>query len=227
MKLIMFSSCAKKKQSECKWQWLSTKRDNIRGEIVWECSPNLQEGERCPLQETLCIANFSMKFLWGENDYITVRQPEHSTEPRAAEYCPSAYPDWYIHKYKCWHSHKQGFKQVVTAFEGEKNHIHTLQVKLLPKCCHCLTSLDLYWPSVKLLEKLDFLRCLKAQKHKVTIGHQWLCFTKKTWKDCFSAALRLFAYLVSNAHQWLSLFSVKTGCWATAGWSYLKVLTVH
>lgn len=33
--------------------------------------PDLKEGERCPLEETLCIANFSVKLLWGEN-YMSV-----------------------------------------------------------------------------------------------------------------------------------------------------------
>lgn len=41
----------------------------------WHLVPDLKEGECCPLQETLGIANFSVEFLWGENhthiQYIT------------------------------------------------------------------------------------------------------------------------------------------------------------
>lgn len=36
--------------------------------------PDLKEGERCPLEETLGVTNFSMELLWSEIDCTSYRQ---------------------------------------------------------------------------------------------------------------------------------------------------------
>ena len=88
---------------------------------------------------------------------------------------------------------------------------------------------DLHWPSVVFLEKLDLLRCLigRAEKKRTIISQHW----SENPPDCFSSALHRPTFLCLShfhANQWLSLFPVKTGCWAevtTRCWP--RIFTAH
>lgn len=110
----------------------TAKRANMK--LLGQCQlllPDLKEGERCPLEETLCIANFSVKLLWGEN-YGSVS--------------------------KLLQTH---------------THTHSMFVYICLNETASLWFTGLYWPSVKFLEKLDFLRCL-MRKNKNPLD----CFSR-------------------------------------------------
>lgn len=106
----------------------------------------LKESQCCPLQETLCIAQFGMEFLWGENHSKIISSDSQITTS-AGRCITGPQTRWMFSNYN-WPSAKLQ-KSIVKERPSVKSQEH--------------------WPSVKfllpMLLKEDFLRYLEgAQK---------------------------------------------------------------
>lgn len=140
---------------EANRKWVLTTVSGGRFCQAVHLASDLKEGECCPLQETFCIADFCMEFLWGAN--------------------------------------KRKMRQTLT-------YTNAYTLNYVDIC-------NLFWPSVKLLVKLDLLRCLMEKVHRTVIP--W----KLKW-----VFLIVFQQLCTALHC-LSfyLIPVITGCWAATG----------
>lgn len=146
--------------------------------------PDLKEGECCPLQEALSVANFSVEFLWGENHMSQL----------SSDRCNGQ-----THKHTHTHQ-KQRFKLIVLTFDT----LYTCNAKLkvLTKNRTLLTFGEVF-RETWLLALPDW-ESKNPSNTGAFVPLDFLLSSKVP--SCISLIISFYT------NQWLHLFPVKTAC---------------